>query len=370
MPPLSIMLKPASSMCNMSCDYCFYHDETIRRSVASYGLMTEETLKNIIRRTLTRAEGYISYACQGGEPTLAGLDFFRKMVQYEKQYNQKGIRIQNALQTNGLLLDEDWCAFLKENEFLVGLSMDGSAAVHDLYRKDRAGNGTFSRVRRAADLMQRTGVEFNILTVVTADVCHHIEEIYSYYKQSGWMYQQYIACLEPMDGSAGGAWSLDPETYGRFLIRLFDLWHADVLAGRQPFIRQFDNYVALAAGYIPEACDQRGTCGIQYAVEADGSVYPCDFYMTDAYRLGSFNQDRLDTIDARRREIRFIERSTELDEACRDCPYKALCRGGCYRNRSEGEEVMKNRLCAGYQMFFAVCGGRIYELARRVRGTR
>ena len=370
MPPLSIMLKPASGMCNMNCDYCFYHDETNRRSVASYGFMTEDTLKNIIRRTLPRAEGYISYACQGGEPTLAGLDFFRKMAQFEKQYNQKGIRVQNALQTNGLLLDEDWCAFLKENDFLVGLSMDGTAAVHDLYRKDRAGIGTFSRVRRAADLMQRTGVEFNILTVVTADVCRHIEEIYSYYKQSGWMYQQYIACLDPMEGEEGGAWSLDPETYGRFLIKLFDLWYTDVLAGRQPFIRQFDNYVALAAGYIPEACDQRGTCGVQYAVEADGSVYPCDFYMTDAYRLGNFNQDRLDAVDTRRHEIRFIERSTELGEECLNCPYFGLCRGGCYRNRSVADEIGKNRMCEGFRMFFTACEDRIRKLAKEVLRAR
>ncbi len=370
MPPLSIMLKPASSMCNMDCDYCFYHDETKRRSVASYGPMTEDTLRNIIRRTMSRAEGYIAYACQGGEPTLAGLDFFRTMVRLEQQYNQKGIRVDNALQTNGLLLDEAWCAFLKEHHFLVGLSLDGTEAVHDLYRKDRGGEGTFARVRRAADLMTRTGVEFNILTVVTTDVCQHIEEIYSYYKQSGWMYQQYIACLDPMDGSPGGVWSLDPEVYGRFLIRLFDLWYEDVRKGRQPYIRQFDNYVALAAGYIPEACDQRGTCGIQYAVEADGSVYPCDFYMTDAYRLGNFNQDRLDAIDEKRREIGFIERALLLDEACRTCPHKSLCRGGCYRNRSEGASIQKNRLCAGYQMFFEACGARLRELGQQVLRAR
>lgn len=370
MPPLSIMLKPASGMCNMRCDYCFYHDETARRAVASYGFMTEETLKNVIRRTMPRAEGYISYACQGGEPTLAGLDFFKTLVRLEKQYNRNGVQVQNALQTNGLLLDEEWCSFLKENGFLVGLSVDGTAAVHDLYRKDRADQGTFARVHHAAQLMQKTGVEFNILTVVTADVCRHIEEIYAYYKQNRWMYQQYIACLEPMEGEAGGPWSLQPEEYGSFLIRLFDLWYEDVQQGRQPFIRRFDNYVALAAGYIPEACDQRGTCGIQYAVEADGSVYPCDFYMTDAYRLGNLNQDRLDGVDAKRREIGFIERSLAHNADCDTCPYYALCRGGCYRNRAVEDVVEKDRLCAGYRMFFDACADRIRALGQAVLKAR
>ncbi len=365
MPPISVLIKPASSQCNLSCGYCFYCDEAEKRAQRSYGFMSDATVKNVIRRTLLRADGVAAYAFQGGEPTLAGLDFFRRVVELEQQYNKNDIPVENSLQTNGLLLDEDWCRFLANEQFLVGLSVDGSAEIHDAVRRTPSGEGTFARVCRAAEMMDAFDVEYNILTVVTPRVAKEIRAIYDLYRERGWDYQQYILCLSPLGETAGpDGYVPSPEEYGQFLIDLFDLWYADLQQGRLPYIRQFENYVALAFGEMPESCDMRGTCGIQYVVEADGSVYPCDFYVLDEYRLGNFNEDRLDAVDEARRRIGFVERSKELASACRECPYYRLCRGGCQRNRvwNAGAQAYENGYCEGYRMFFAHSYEKLMEI--------
>ena len=369
MPPISCLMKPSSGMCNMRCDYCFYCDETEKRRQESYGFMSEETLKNIIRRTLPKAEGAASYAFQGGEPTLRGLDFFRTAVKYQLQYNRSRVRIHNALQTNGTLLDEEWCRFLKDYGFLVGVSIDGTEESHNRFRHFRSSDGSpWEAAAYATELLDKYKVDYNILTVVNAETAKNIKEIYRFYEHRGWRWQQYIACLDPLDEEKGkDPWSLKPEMYGNFLIELFGLWYDDVKLRRQPYIRQFENYAGIFLGYMPEACDQRGVCSAQYVCEADGSVYPCDFYMLDEYRLGNFNEDRLEDIDRKREEIRFIERSMELDDSCRECPYHSLCRGGCQRNRDMTQEgVYRNYFCESYKMFFEECLPQLKEAAGRM----
>lgn len=370
MPAVSVLMKPSSSMCNMSCDYCFYCDEAEKRSQKSFGFMSEQTLKNVIRRTILRAEGMISYAFQGGEPSLRRLDFFEKAVAFQKQYNKNHVQVHNAFQTNGFAIDEEWCRFFKEHHFLVGLSVDGTKEIHDSMRHTRTGGGTFDLVEHAARLMDDHDVEYNILTVVTPQIVQNISGVYRAYKKRGWNFQQYIACLDPLGGGHGTTpYSLTPELYGRFLIDLFELWSRDLQTGSQPYIRQFENYVGLAAGYMAEACDQRGVCGIQNVVEADGSVYPCDFYMLDEYRLGNFDEDRLDQIDARRKELGFIERSRQLGQDCKGCPHFRLCRGGCQRSRDWNASggFYENYFCSGYRMFFERCGEKIYEIAKKMK---
>ncbi len=225
MPALSIMIKPASGMCNMSCDYCFYCDEMQKREQKYYDFMSENTLKNVIRKTLLQAEYNISYVFQGGEPTLRGIDFFRKALEFQKHYNKNNIRVQNALQTNGYALDEEWCKFFYENKFLIGLSVDGTETTHNAMRHSRFGDGTFANVEFAAELMDQYKVDYNILTVVTPPVAENIGDIYTYYKRKNWKYQQYIACLEPLGEEHGTSpYSLKNEIYGQFLIDLFQLW--------------------------------------------------------------------------------------------------------------------------------------------------
>lgn len=257
-----------------------------------------------------------------------------------------------GFQTNGLALDPTWCSFFKEHGILVGISVDGTRALHDRYRVDAAGKGTFDRVVRATKLLERAQVDYNILTVVTGDVARRARAIYADYKRRGWRWQQYIPCLDPLDSQASEErWHLSAEAYGTFLTELFDCWYADLQHGEQPYIRQFDNWVGMLSGRAPEACDMRGQCSVQYGFEADGSCYPCDFYMLDEWCLGNALEQSFEDFDARRSELRFIEGSLVLPERCRHCRYERLCCGGCRRHRLESEGQL-NRFCAGYQRFF------------------
>lgn len=370
MPPISVLMKPSSGMCNMSCEYCFYCDEANKRQQESYGFMSEQTLKNVIRKTILRAEGSISYAYQGGEPLLRGIPFFEQAVAYQKQYNKNNVYVHNALQTNGYAIDEAWCRFFKENHFLIGVSIDGISEVHDQYRHDKKGGKTYERIVRATRILERYQVDYNILTVVNQRLASNIEAVYENYKVHGWKYQQYIACLDPYGEAHGqNEYALSPEAYGRFLVTLFRLWYEDWKQGKEPYIRQFDNFVGILKGFSPESCEQRGICGIQNVVEADGSVYPCDFYMMDEYRLGNFNDDRLDAIDEARERMKFIETSMKLDHSCGECEYYRLCRGGCQRNRDFCEQTGSYHyyFCQSYKMLFENCLKEMEEVAGESR---
>lgn len=317
--------------------------------------MSEDTLKNLIRKTIRETTGVISYAYQGGEPTLRGLDFYKSAVKYQKEYNNAGIKIMNAFQTNGALIDEKWCSFFKENDFLVGISLDGNKFTHDRYRHLKESvESSFDRTMSAIKLLEEHGVRYNVLTVVSREVATDIETIYDFYKKLGIEYQQYIPCLDPIDEVRGTkSYSLTPIEYGEFLIKLFGKWLKDYRRNKDPYIRQFDNYRGILMGYEPEACDQRGRCMEYYVCEADGSVYPCDFYMLDRYRLGNINEDTISVLDKKRIEIGFTKESEKLDKTCHECKYYRLCRGGCQRNRiMQDTGLYKNYYCESYKMFF------------------
>lgn len=372
MPPLHLLIKPASGACNLRCRYCFYHDEMENREQASFGIMSRETLENLVRKALERAQGHCTFAFQGGEPTLAGLDFFEELLELEKKYNRKGLPIDHAIQTNGFALDESWAKFFADNHFLVGLSLDGTRETHDSFRLDAAGKGTFQQVKRTAALFDRFGVEYNILTVVNAQTARRGQSIYNFYKKSGFRYLQFIPCLDPL-GEAPGAreYSLTPAAYGEFLCRLFDLWYQDWMAGTPVSIRQFDNYIQMMLGYPPESCGMSGICARQNVVEADGGVYPCDFYVLDGYCLGNLNQCGFDEIEAKREALGFVEESKAVDADCRDCPWAPLCRGGCKRYREPRREdgsLQKNCFCQAYQKFFPYAIPRMEQIARQVSG--
>ena len=365
MPPLSVMMKPSSSLCNIKCDYCFYCDEAKNREQESYGMMSETTLKNIIRKTITRSQGTITYIYQGGEPTLRGLGFFEKAIELENQYNRNNIVVNHAIQTNGIVIDEKWCEFLKKNNFLVGVSVDGITKTHNKYRHQKNGGGTYQRVFETTKLLDKYKVDYNVLTVVTKDVANNIEEIYKDYSIKEWNFQQYIACLEPLDQIRGeNNYALTPIDFGIFQTKLFELWYQDYLLGKQPYIRQFENYVAIANGYRAEACDQKGHCSLQIVVESDGSVYPCDFFMLDEYKVGNFNGDRLDSIMQNKINAEFINRSLLIDPDCKTCEHYWICKGGCQRNREkiEGQNYYGNFLCEGFKYFFDNCMGKINSI--------
>ncbi len=364
MRSVNIMVKPASGQCNMHCDYCFYCDESAKRTVPSYGFMSEDSLRELIRKTLPQTTEHYSLAFQGGEPTLRGMEFFQAAIRLLRQYNRNRAQIHLALQTNGVAMTKEWAEFFKENGFLIGLSVDGTAELHDACRHFTKGS-SYAAVLQAAQLLDQGKVPYNILTVVHRETVKRIRSIYQSYQARNWRYLQFIACLDPLGEERGqSAFSLKPAAYGDFLIDLFDLWYTDARKGKEPYIRQFDNWMGILMGFPPEACEQCGVCGTQYVVEANGAVYPCDFYAVDEWCLGNITKDSLEDIDQRRTDMSFQERSRILPEKCHACRWLTLCRNGCYRNRvteANGEGV--NYFCEAYQAFFDTCGERLMKLA-------
>ena len=364
MPPLSILIKPASSACNLRCAYCFYADEASIRAVPNYGLMPREVGRALIEKAVGAAEGSITFLFQGGEPTLAGLDFYRDFVTCVGEKAPSTLAVQYAIQTNGILLDEGWCRFFQENRFLVGLSLDGTRECHDRFRRDGAGKGTYSRVVRSARLLEEAGVEYNVLTVVTGHLARHIQSVFSALCRGGFRFQQYIPCLDPLEEARGGqGYSLPPEQYEGFLKTLFDLWYRELEQGRYWSIRYFDNLVWMLNGHAPEQCSMQGCCGLQYLVEADGSVYPCDFYGLDAYRLGNILHDSWAELDRAREEAGFVEASRHVPQECKSCQWYFLCRNGCRRDRVvEKDGLGRNYYCRAYAGFFAYALPRLRQV--------
>lgn len=365
MPPLHFLIKPASGSCNLRCRYCFYHDIGKNRKESSCGMMDLETLEILTQKALQAAEGSCSFGFQGGEPTLAGLDFFRQAVKFQKKYNVKKLKVLNAIQTNGMLMDREWADFLGENHFLVGLSMDGTKELHDQNRIDTQDKGTFNRVLHAAQLLNAHQVEFNTLTVVTRQMARRTEQVYTSFRRAGLVWQQYIPCLDPFGQERGNAeYSLTPEGYGDFLIKLFDCWYRDIRAGRFIYIRYFENLVGMLLGRPPESCGMSGRCGIQNVVEADGSVYPCDFYALDEWKMGNIRTDSIEDMMKSRAAEKFVEVSLEVPEKCRKCRYYLICRGGCRRDREAADgSIGLNYLCPAYEKFFEYALPKLEEVA-------
>jgi uncharacterized protein len=331
-------------------------------------MMTEETLEAIIKKALSFSSGNCTFGFQGGEPTLAGLDFFKTVVSLQKTYNRNNISIKNTVQTNGLLIDDEWAAFFAENGFLIGVSIDGNADLHDLYRRDATGNGTFSKVMKCVETLNRHNVDFNVLTVVTSETARKIKDVYRFFLENGLVYQQYIPCLDPIGEPRGRhAYSLMPGLYARFLKKLFDLWYIDLTEGRFVYIRYFENLAGILLGLNAESCDMNGTCAVQYAIEADGSVYPCDFYMLEEYQIGNINTDSINTIDQNRERIGFIQKYAQLPEKCQNCQWLKLCRNGCRRNRNTSG---LNDYCSAYQEFFPYMLPRMQKLLDKRCGQR
>ena len=324
-------------------------------------MMSISTLENIVSKALAAAGRECTFGFQGGEPTLAGLDFFRELIRLQQRHNTRGIKINNALQTNGILIDDEWAQFFADNGFLVGLSLDGNQETHDRYRKDIHGGGTFKAVRRAAKILEKHDVQFNVLSVVTSASAGKAKSLYRFFMHNGFEYQQYIPCMDPLEKSAQ-EYSLTSEDYSVFLKDMFDVWYEDRKNDVFVYNRYFENLAGMLKGVPPESCDMTGHCSVQYAIEADGGVYPCDFYMLDDYRLGNINTDSFKDIDRKREDIGFIEESKALPDDCKGCRWLALCRNGCKRYRNgEGKSIF----CEAYKEFFEYAGQRLAELVRQ-----
>lgn len=367
MKQLQLLIKPASSDCNLRCSYCFYEDECAHREYRSYGRMSEETLELTVKKALEAAEETCTFGFQGGEPSLAGLPFFEKYMEFVRRYKKPGTKVFSTIQSNGTLFDGAWAEFLRGNDFLVGISIDGTREFHDRNRKDRGGGETFSKVLRSAHALQKSGVDVNLLCVLTKQNARKIGSVYRFFKREGFYFQQYIPCLGPLYAPWGSKpWEMSGKEYGEALKALFDLWFEDFLSGERVSVREFDNWLLMLKGYPPEACASMGRCSMQNVIEADGSVYPCDFYVLDEYRVGNVHEEGF-VFGRDVREERFFLEEEVRDSRCASCSWYPLCRGGCRRNCRRTEDGgMENQFCESYRMFFAYAIERLEWLADRI----
>jgi uncharacterized protein len=369
-PPISVLIKPASSKCNLNCKYCFYHDVANNRSVADFGFMSLETIEIIIKKVLRFASGYATFSFQGGEPTLCGIDFFKSVVKLQNKLNINNVSINNCIQTNGVLINNEWAEFLHNYNFLVGLSLDGTRDFHDKYRVDAKGKGTYDRVIQTSALFNKHKVEYNILFVVTNLIAHHPDELYKFFRINNFNFLQFMPCIDPIDNERGvHDYSLNPESYTYFLKRFFDKWYEDFMGGREVSIRYFDNLVRMAMGMPPEMCSLLGSCRCQFVFEADGSVYPCDFYVTDEWKLGNIYENELLGLYESENCTRFIESSLYPASICRNCKWKLLCRGGCRRDRDNPhiKELERNYYCESFYEFLEYAYPRLIDVAKYVQ---
>ena len=372
---LTLLIKPASSLCNLRCRYCFYHSLSENRNVGSYGIMRPETAKTLIEKAAEAAKKSITFAFQGGEPSLAGLGYFEHFADYAKEKTSgKKLRINYSIQTNGINMIEEFARFLKANNFLVGLSLDGPKEINDFLRVDPKGEGTHKNITKTAELFDRLKVDYNILTVITAQTAKHIEKIYNYFKNRNFSYLQFIPCLEPLGNSGfGEVYSLTPKLYEKFLTTLFGLWRSDFERGSYISIRFFDNLVRIAANQPSEQCGTQGYCEGQFVIEADGSVFPCDFYCVDNWKTGDILDMSFDEIYNSPNMRKFMETSlygkysAAEGEKCASCEVYRLCRGGCRRDR-DGETdgyAKSNAYCGALYNFFRFAEPHLKDIAKK-----
>lgn len=366
-----VLAKPTGAVCNLDCSYCFYLSKQDLYPGSRFRLR-DDILDAYVRQLLEsqRAE-HVAVSWQGGEPTLMGLNFFRRVVELVERHRRPGQTVEHTLQTNGTRLDATWCAFLAENQFLVGLSIDGPRELHDTYRVDKHGRGTFDRVRNAADLLGEHGVAFNALTAVHAANGDHPLEVYGFVRDElATDFVQLIPIVEPMDGGpVVTERSVVPGQWGAFLAAIFEEWvRHDV--GRV-FVQMFDTALASWLGVPPSLCIFAETCGDGLAFEHNGDVYACDHFVDVDHLLGNIMETHLVELVASPRQRAFgaAKRDT-LPGVCRECEVLFACRGECPKNRfvtSPDGEPGLNYLCAGYGAFFRQIDDRMRSMADLVR---
>ena len=358
----SILIKPASGSCQLRCRYCFYRQETENRSQADYGIMSFQVVKSMLDKVIIdqpEVEQF-NFMFQGGEPTMAGLNWFENFVSEVKKRLSINQKATYGLQTNGLLLDESWLSFLLENDFLVGISIDGPAQFHDANRIDATGKPTFELVNKVAHNLTNQGIRTNVLTVLTETLAQHPDELYDFYQQQDYNWIQLIPCLNDSDNPQNSYADLKPASLASFYKRLFDRWCEEYFSGYYRSISLFEDLVYLSAGQPPLLCGMTGKCHSQLVVEADGSVYPCDFYMTDMWRSGNLKVDSVDQISNNIKNKGFINRKRPYSHQCESCPFWQLCGGFCPRFASC---LFTDDYC-GYQDFLRYVKPQIQKILR------
>jgi len=389
LPGFHVMTKPVGPICNLDCKYCFYLEKEKLYPEKTDWMMADGVLESYVRQYIeAQSAPVITFAWQGGEPTLLGVEFFRKAVELQKKY-ANGKRIENTFQTNGVLLDDAWGEFLAANHFLVGLSIDGPRELHDRYRVDKGGQPSFDRVLRGVAYLKKHGAEFNTLTVVQRDNSCHPLEVYRFLKEVGSGFMQFIPIVERIAAKSDPAglvlispsyeeqaqvseWSVEPVQYGKFLCAIFDEWaRHDV--GRV-YVQIFDVALESWLGMQPGLCIFRETCGGALAIEHNGDLYSCDHYVYPEYKLGNILERPLESLVNSAQQQKFgLDKHDTLPRYCRECEVRFACNGECPKHRfirtPDGEAGL-NYLCAGYKIFFKHIDPYMQFMAEELRHER
>ncbi len=359
----SPMIKPVCGACNLVCTYCYYR-ETSEHFEQRAGRMTDETLRNIVRTFCQSPHPCPHFSWQGGEPMLAGLEFFHKAVAYQQAFRREGQQVVNAFQTNGTLIDEAWARFLKRWDMLVGISIDGPPEIHDKNRIYPNGTGSQAEVLRGLRWLQEHQVEHNVLVLVHGDNVGHAKEVVRFIRELDEDFLQFIPCVVTgLDRSLPSHDAVDPIAYGQFLCEVFDEWMS---AGSDAFyVRMFNNLVMASAGMEPEYCVFRNECAGCMLVEHNGDVFPCDFFVQPEWKIGSLSHGSTSALFRGERWLTFRGLKGDVPEACRACEHVAICHGGCPRDRFGGRlpDGEPNYLCKGYKLFFDYARPQLKRLA-------
>lgn len=385
---LHVIAKPIGPICNLDCAYCFYLKKESLYARGERWPMSDQTLDAYVRQYIEAQPAHveaIDFAFQGGEPTLMGLDFFRRVLELQRRYGRPGQRIQNSLQTNGILLDDAWCAFLRAHGFLVGLSIDGPADLHDAYRRDKQGRPTHDRVMRAIACLRKHGVEFNALTCLNRRNADHPTRVYQFLRGCGVEFMQFIPIVERLDGvtlqgdpgqrspqELVSARSVLPPQFGRFLIGVFQQWVRNDVG--RIFVRDFDQALAAWVGAGASLCIYQKRCGRATAIEHNGDLYSCDHFVEPAWRLGNIDDAPIGQLANSPRQEQFgREKEERLPEPCRRCRFLFICNGACPKDRflrtADGLPGL-NYLCEGFQAFFAHIDPYMKAMAEELRAGR
>ncbi len=365
MRPFTLLIKPSGPDCNIACEYCFYSCKTDMFGEGKHR-MSDEVLDKLVDSYVRLRFETSSFAWQGGEPTLMGLDFYKKVVELQQKYGAPGQVVTNALQTNGILLDEKWCRFLAEYKFLVGISCDGPKEYHDDNRRTFSGKGTFDKVMAGIESCRNNKVEFNILVLVSARNVGAADEIFDFFKDLKIKYLQFVQCVErePATGEIAG-FSITAEQYGDFMCRIFDRWAE--YGPEKISIRTFDSILSYIMMGQHSICTFRPRCNDYIVIEHNGDAFCCDFFVEDRWRLGNILQTPIEELSAGKKKRQFSKLKTGISNKCLVCRHLDVCRGGCLKDRivTDGDYKAPSYFCAGYKKFFDYAMPRFTQIAAK-----
>ncbi|MFX1357642.1 MAG: anaerobic sulfatase maturase [Promethearchaeota archaeon] len=350
MKPFQLLIKPVSFDCNLRCTYCFYLRVEELYPKSKHPRMSYNILDRMVSQFLRFRFKESIFGWQGGEPTLAGLNFFKKVVKFQQKHGEPGQVIGNAFQTNGILINDDWCEFFYNYKFLIGLSLDGPKRIHDKYRKSKGKKSVWQKVMNAADSMRKNKVEFNILCVVSRSNVNQVKELYDFFIENGFYHLQFIPALEVYQNGKRASYSINSSQYGRFLCEFFDLWSKDP---DKTSIRLFNSIIAYHNKLPRGLCVLEEKCADYLLVEYNGDVYPCDFFAQKEERLGNLAELSLSELK-NKRDNKFGLRKQKLSKECLNCDWLSLCNGGCIKDRIFPDNPHPDRsfYCEGYKKFF------------------